>query len=495
MSAMSLPVRAAAAPPQRGDWERHKRKIAQLYLEDNKPLREVADIMRIEHDFSATPKMYKQRFHQWDFRKNLKAGEVKKFKGQTASGQETHLPVVHGRKLGSKRLKSLVTKSNKSLSRSPESESSRGSPLPGLINAPDDLRLAERSLQAVTSYSRAQLGSQSWDLARYNNEGTGTHFWSTGMNLAAYRIAEKRDLVANFQVLNKCCDEYRSIVQKQDPLLVWVTYNAILQLSRIGDDIAMSFAKLAVGLSSIHFGRSHPLTILWASVRRMDMKEIRHAALPIIDAQFELFHDEAGPGNTFWPRHTINVTKKLHDLGLLSPEDTHKKLNYTIQWIQENPGLDVRQAEERLNSSRMYIACIYNDCKEYAKADAVLSEVEKWVEKGGCANDNQQVNCIEIRAELDAKRGNLESAEYHYKKALALAQELLWGKDPGRIGFSLAALENFYLDNGNLEAAHAVRQGYNTYLKSMVGEPKNEEILLLEDSKEQGDMSEDSDSG
>jgi hypothetical protein len=52
--AMSLPVRPGAAPPQRGDWERHKQRIAQLYLEDNKPLREVAEIMNLEHDFNAT---------------------------------------------------------------------------------------------------------------------------------------------------------------------------------------------------------------------------------------------------------------------------------------------------------------------------------------------------------------------------------------------------------------------------------------------------------
>ncbi|KAF7514544.1 hypothetical protein G7054_g15222 [Neopestalotiopsis clavispora] len=52
---MSLPVRSPVpAPPQRGDWERYKQRIAHLYLEENKPLREVADIMRIEHDFTAT---------------------------------------------------------------------------------------------------------------------------------------------------------------------------------------------------------------------------------------------------------------------------------------------------------------------------------------------------------------------------------------------------------------------------------------------------------
>jgi tetratricopeptide (TPR) repeat protein len=224
------------------------------------------------------------------------------------------------------------------------------------------------------------------------------------------------------------------------------------------------------------------------------MEDIRRAALPIIDAQFGLFHDDAGPGNAFWPRQTIVIAKKLHDLKLLSREGTHEKLNYAIQWIQENPGPDAKIAEERLNLSRMFLACIYNDYKEFTSADAVLRQVEEWLESGGCVNDNQRVNCIEIRAELDANWGRLESAEFHYKKALYIAQELLSAKDPSRIGFSFTALENFYLENGNTAAAQAVRQGYNMHLQSMVGEPRDVKNLLLEESKEQGDMVEDVDS-
>ncbi|KAH6657363.1 Clr5 domain-containing protein [Truncatella angustata] len=491
---MSQPARAADAPPQRGDWERHKRRIAQLYLEENKPLREVADAMRTEHNFTATPKMYKQRFHQWDFRKNLKAGEVKKYKVQTAAGHETHLPVVHGRKLGSKRLKSLVVKSNKSLSRSPGSESSYGTPtpttpgpatpLPGTISAPDDVRLAENSIRAVVAYSRTQLNDQLWNLANYDEKLTGTYFWSQGINLAAYKIAEKRDLAANFQVLNKSCDEFRSVLKKQDPLLVWATYNAILQLSNVGEDIAKSFAKLAAGLSQIHFGRSHPMTVLWSSVRRMSVQDVQKLALPITDAQFGLFHDDSRPGNSFWPKHTINVAKKLHDLGLITPEQTHQKLNYALQWIQQNPGPDIQVAEERLNSTRMFIACIYIDHKEYSKSDAVLSEVERWKDNGGLISDNQLVNCTEIRAELEWKMGNNDRSEFLYKKALATAQELLWEKDPGRIGFSFSALENFYIETGNEDAAETVRAAYNAHLQLFVGDAE-EGNMLMEDTRVQ----------
>lgn len=445
--------------------------------------------------------MYKQRFHQWDFRKNLKAGEVSKFKVLTAAGQETHLPVVHGRKLGSKRLKSLVTKTNKSVSRSPQSEGSissplssvswRSSPLPGLIDAPDDLRRVEVSLRAVTAYSKARLDRQMWNLVDSSTEKGGTHYWSTGMDLVAAKIAERRDLVANFQVLNNYCDEYRLIIRKEDPLLIWATYNAILQLSQIGSDIATSFTKLAAGLSSIHFGRSHPMTVLWSSLRRMDVQDIRRAALPIVDAQFRLIHDEASPGNSFWPRYHINMAKRLHDLGLLSADATCEKLNYTLEWIKQNPGPDKELAENKLNSTRMFLSCIFIDCKEYIKASDVLSEVEKWIEEGGLAVENQLVNCTEIRAEICDKTGDYERSEYCYKKALAMAQDLLWEKDPGRIGFSFTALEKFYLDHGKIKAAEGVRHGYNLHLQSMVGDSPSPGNTLL-DSVEDGDESEDS---
>ncbi|ETS81247.1 hypothetical protein PFICI_06249 [Pestalotiopsis fici W106-1] len=491
--AMSLPVRPVPAPPQRGDWERYKQRIAHLYLEENKPLREVADIMRIEHDFTATPKMYKQRFHQWDFRKNLKAGEVKKFKGLTAAGHETHLPVVHGRKLGSKRLKSLVIKSNQSISRSPEAESSRGTPLPGNIDVPGEFNLAELALKAVTSYSRSQLENRIWDLTGSKDDRTETYYWGVGIELAAYKIADKHDLAANFQVLNKCCDEYRLVLRKQDPLLIWATYKAILRLSQSGEDLAMAFAKLAAGLSVIEFGRTHPLAVLWTSLRRMGMDEVRRAAVPIIDAQFELLRDHQGSDNTFWPSQVIVLIKKLHDMHLLTPEATVEKLNSCIQWIQQHPGPDVQRTEELLNSTRMYITCIYIDAGQYEEADTILRVVENWIETGGQPKDFQRVNCAEIRAELDANVGKLESAEFHYKKGLQIAQELLWQVDPGRIGFSFRALEKFYLDHGRTAAAQAVRHGYNEHLKSMVGECSQDGELVLDNLKEEDDVIQDSD--
>ena len=41
------------------DWDRHRPLIAQLYIEQGKPLKEVVDILERDHGFKATAKMYK----------------------------------------------------------------------------------------------------------------------------------------------------------------------------------------------------------------------------------------------------------------------------------------------------------------------------------------------------------------------------------------------------------------------------------------------------
>jgi hypothetical protein len=51
---MSLPFRSAVGFARPEDWECHKQRIAQLYWEEDRPLREVADIMSEKHNFKAT---------------------------------------------------------------------------------------------------------------------------------------------------------------------------------------------------------------------------------------------------------------------------------------------------------------------------------------------------------------------------------------------------------------------------------------------------------
>ncbi|KAI0434573.1 hypothetical protein F5Y09DRAFT_235345 [Xylaria sp. FL1042] len=56
-------------------WESHKVEIRRLYLDENRPLKEVMAIMR-QRGFRATVRMYKSRFDKWGFSKNNSKREV-----------------------------------------------------------------------------------------------------------------------------------------------------------------------------------------------------------------------------------------------------------------------------------------------------------------------------------------------------------------------------------------------------------------------------------
>ena len=81
---------AAQAPTSPGDevelvksslepviWETHRPTIKRLYLDEDKPLKDVIAIMQRDYDHKATVKMYKNRITKWGLEKNFKANEMK----------------------------------------------------------------------------------------------------------------------------------------------------------------------------------------------------------------------------------------------------------------------------------------------------------------------------------------------------------------------------------------------------------------------------------
>ncbi|KAK0114782.1 hypothetical protein ONS95_014264 [Cadophora gregata] len=86
------------APPQpamlqrtkyRGlDWDAHKNQIKSLYLEGQKNLQETMEIMKDQHDFDASKKLYKEKFKQWGWQKNL-PGDYAQWMAVKANMRET----------------------------------------------------------------------------------------------------------------------------------------------------------------------------------------------------------------------------------------------------------------------------------------------------------------------------------------------------------------------------------------------------------------------
>ncbi|KAK7975729.1 Mediator of RNA polymerase II transcription subunit 31 [Apiospora arundinis] len=61
----------APKAPTASEWNRQKPKIRELYLEKNYTCDQTRDAMKEEHNFEAASHLYKQKFHEWGWVKNL----------------------------------------------------------------------------------------------------------------------------------------------------------------------------------------------------------------------------------------------------------------------------------------------------------------------------------------------------------------------------------------------------------------------------------------
>ena len=57
--------------PSKSDWEKHRTRIVQFYMHEDKTLKEIMQIMQEKHSFKATIKMYKNRLKCWNARKYM----------------------------------------------------------------------------------------------------------------------------------------------------------------------------------------------------------------------------------------------------------------------------------------------------------------------------------------------------------------------------------------------------------------------------------------
>ncbi|KAF2649227.1 hypothetical protein K491DRAFT_669339 [Lophiostoma macrostomum CBS 122681] len=95
LGAFHFPVAEAA------EWDHHKPRIAELY--EKKELKEVMQILKDEHGFTASESQYKKQLAKWGLnKKNVKSGEykamIRKQRDRAKDGKDTEF-YIHGNKV------------------------------------------------------------------------------------------------------------------------------------------------------------------------------------------------------------------------------------------------------------------------------------------------------------------------------------------------------------------------------------------------------------
>ncbi|KAK6079922.1 hypothetical protein SCUP515_03763 [Seiridium cupressi] len=458
------------------EWEDYKNTIFSLYCENDKPLKEVVDIMRNEHNFHGS--------------KNLTAKESQELQHQLTMGRQTVLPTRHGYELGSKRLKSYIDKTNKSL-RAP-GKSTRGytkvleAPVPRVVKAPDSLYIPEDVLHTVVPIT-AGVFETWWCGIDSNEHQNKTRAWGNEMQLAAYKIGQGRDLAANFQILNKCCDQYRSLLRGQGGsggdsarLLTWVTYVAVLLLSKSGIYLAMSFVRYIAELCGIELGREHLLTKLWNNVSRMDVSLPQEPIVHLIETQLAAMWEKIVNEEVVVTHSTVATTVLLiHELSTEECDERScchlEKLEDGMQRIGRTFPKGYRLSGVHLSQARLIVTTMLGGRVKHGWTGYMVRMAEKWYRKDECpdisvlgAYDRSIITDYhQMRAEMDGALGRYDSAEACFRAALDVAAQLK-ASDMNLLLWVCSSFEDFYRQRGNTDAAESTRKRYLVELQACV---------------------------
>ncbi|KAK8037181.1 hypothetical protein PG991_000527 [Apiospora marii] len=240
------------------EWESHRETITRLFWDENRPLREVVEIMSRDHGFNATPKMYKARTREWGLKKNLKVSETREIIRQAKHGEVTVPLEIRGRKIGSKMLKEnlRVAKSSSGSDDGVDDwsvvRSVSLSPAASSIGSPNIHRPTEAALRAISDYSTTAFQSPAFTFASNSmtpyNWGSQPCTWLQRLWIAADNLAQDRDSAANFQNLHCCFDLCVSTLSQDSPERLSRGSCSFLQVAcRVGPELAKVFSRFLLG--------------------------------------------------------------------------------------------------------------------------------------------------------------------------------------------------------------------------------------------------------
>ncbi|KAI0975519.1 Clr5 domain-containing protein [Xylaria arbuscula] len=278
------------------EWAAQKDIIKRLYLDDNKTLDEVRRIMADEHQFHATPSMYKKRIRAWHFSKKLEEDDVLEVLQQKlekkAAGESSHNLVIRGRVVRNQRLRRFLERRPDVLARlqaHPGSAAPIGSPssydvptdIPRVRSLSPESRNMERTLSAVRDYVRSPLWmvADSGDAYR-NVEIIDPRALRSDMLQAVDEFYWLQSSIDNnkqpkviFQLVNSTLNRLSSAMRAELPDFFFQMLEILQHPWSNHTELSHIFRRHVAELAVVHLGRNHPMSILWIHLLREDNDE------------------------------------------------------------------------------------------------------------------------------------------------------------------------------------------------------------------------------
>ncbi|KAI1774068.1 Clr5 domain-containing protein [Hypoxylon cercidicola] len=494
----TLPMRYNE-PAKDGDWANHRDTITFLYLDQNKSLREVMRIMREEHNFSATEKMYKIRFNKWGIHKKLRAHQVAELlvqRSKRAAAGKTSVSFVHGRKIDSDRLNTYLRRVSPArrkeleailagrleisgaqkrsiediICRTPSPEPEPES-VPRRLDAPDGLRLPEECMQIVHSYVGGAFDASLWQrtpdkkLVFPRREKTWLDPVSSARQLFVNGFTDQ-----GFHLLKITFDDYREEMSRQDPSLLVEMCLALAALLQSGPGLAESLLNYSFGLSRILFGPRHPLHLLFARLRNANASEINK----FVGLVMQSYVQALLLNSQLKPTYLATLYRAMLNSDFIEVETARRRMRDVLDDLESaaaaaaspgsaGEGSALRRDVEMMRYHVSWLATLHNAPTEAAASARTLAET-----RGGDPRLARFAcyNMLRTLRTSHAVRGD-EAIDFLYR-SLDICEEEFGRADNATVTL-LATLQGCLRRAGHVDEADAVRRDFETRWDEVVG--------------------------
>ncbi|KAI1495775.1 Clr5 domain-containing protein [Biscogniauxia marginata] len=282
------------------DWTNYRGTITTLYLEQNRPLKEVKRIMEEDYYFFATEKVYKTHLNKWGVQKNFRrrqVGELLAEKSRRATLGKSTRSFIHGRQVDEDRLNTYLKRippGRRKLIEAMASTSSRQgahggqflvcwtpSPrppqirsIPPRLEAPDDLKAAEDSFHFIRVYIAGCNDSGLWETAG-GQKITPMEIeddWMQMLNGATI-LLEGGFTNHGFRLLSHWFGQYKELLRLGHPLLIIDTCWVVRYLVEHRKDLLGAFTDYVSEVSQTTLGSNHPLSSFFSIVKKAGLTE------------------------------------------------------------------------------------------------------------------------------------------------------------------------------------------------------------------------------
>ncbi|KAI8282983.1 hypothetical protein K4K60_003059 [Colletotrichum sp. SAR11_57] len=335
VSPVDVPVSAPVALPivtkskvyaTEDHWTCHRGIITRLYRDENKTLKEVKQIMEETYYFHATERMFKTRIKRWGLDKKFKEAEVLAMlqvkNKRDAAGKKTRF-TVRNQEVEWERIAHYL-KRRPDLQRDPRYASPdqdqdaqhelvrllKGEPglvagagavdeqdyeavarygircrtpspppMPRVIDPAADLRIPDEILRLMKGFFDGAFQGRMWTMVDDTLCAAGQRApsrdrpnrWGDFMSDTHRHIVGRRgDFRGAYAALCAQLDVLRWIIKDQDPELAFFLCYSVLSQPR---DISEWLLPHICTLHEQVHGPRHPLTLIWARIRRVDRRE------------------------------------------------------------------------------------------------------------------------------------------------------------------------------------------------------------------------------